>query len=224
MKGIWIVFLASFLNSEGGIKGCTANQSLLEFFLNAGPDPFEYSFLPVLAVDCLFLCSWSSVSVSFLIFDSTFVGRPESLYQGLVTWWYFQLQVLSFLYKCSHFFPFRLPLTCSLLFTVCFLYFLPFILSPNSWEKGHRWEESQGYVVSASSSKAREGLYFEWWVFFSFLLETDTLGSTETSAGSYSITLVTQQSGYKDISCVKILLFKRMFHFVVIISWAFLEL
>lgn len=72
--------------------------------------------------------------------------------------------------------------------------------------------------MSASPSEARESLYFEWWVFFSFLLETDTLGGAETSAGSYSITLVTQQSGYKDISCVKILLFKRMFHFVVIIS------
>ena len=69
---------------------------MLEFVLKPGPDPFEYSVLPVLAVGRLFLCAWCSVSVSFLIFDGTFVRRPESLYQGLITWQYFQLQVLSF--------------------------------------------------------------------------------------------------------------------------------
>lgn len=119
MKGIWIVFLASFLNSEGRIKGCAANQSLLEFVVNPGPDPFEYSFLPVLAVG--HPCSWCSVSVSFLIFDGTFVRRSESLYQGLITWRYFQLQVLSFFLfsslMCS-FFSLRLPLTCILLLSL----------------------------------------------------------------------------------------------------------
>lgn len=177
MKGIWIVFLASFLNSEGRIKGCTANQSLLEFVVNPGPDPFEYSFLPVLAVG--HPCSWCSVSVSFLIFDGTFVRRSESLYQGLITWRYFQLQVLSFFLfsslMCS-FFSLRLPLTCILLLSLFPLTFsLSYFLQIHE-KKRHQWEEFHGYVVSSSSSTIRENFHFEWCVLFSFPLETNTAG------------------------------------------------
>ena len=119
---------------------------MLEFVLKPGPDPFEYSVLPVLAVGRLFLCAWCSVSVSFLIFDGTFVRRPESLYQGLITWQYFQLQVLSFFLFINvliFFFSLRLPLTCSLLlglfpFTFFLSYFLQIHEKKETNEKSSR--------------------------------------------------------------------------------------
>ena len=188
MKGVWIVFLASFLNSEGRIKGCAANQGLLEFVLDPGPDPFEYSVLPVLAVGRRFLCSWCSVSVSFLIFDGTFVRRPESLYQGLITWRYFQLQVLPFFLFINvlsfFFFSLRLPLTCSLLlglfaFTFSLSYFLQIHEKKDTNEKSSRDMLWAQVPVQLGKTFLLNGGY----CFHSFL-RLIPLDGPETSTGS----------------------------------------
>ena len=68
--------------SESKIEGCAANQSLLGFSLIPEPDPFEYSFLPVLAICCQFLCSWFSVSIHFLISVSILWEEQRAFIRG----------------------------------------------------------------------------------------------------------------------------------------------